>query len=301
VSISNRILLFRITQASKISKSDSQLEKDRKRKEYRQKILEQQGAVPPGSAGKLPDRPQATSSAFQKLLEQRAQGFQIDFRFRNAPPRPPVGPCFVGQTIDAVLQENSRQYKALNAVEANHRWKLHSEADLGVPLAPSAMDNKSYSAAPDENEQLDPADAELLDWKGSTGDTAADELKLRQDQARAAARAALTGRPVPKAVSTTASSQRPTSKKAFSRVLNEGMQTWMKRTTYLSNDYSRKVHDFKSLALTKQELAADSQQKQDELAKRRSVRSIVQSFEFDDSRIQHPTTKVFSLSSIAKC
>ena len=33
-------------------------------------------------------------------------------------------------------------------------------------------------------------------------------------------------------------------KKAFSRVLKEGMQTWMKKTTYLSNDYSRKVHDF---------------------------------------------------------
>ena len=81
-----------------------------------------------------------TSSAFQEAFAQRAQGFQIDFRFRNAPPRPPVGPCFVGDTLSKVLLQQSQTYKPFNAVEAQHVWKLHTEADLGVPLAPSAMD-----------------------------------------------------------------------------------------------------------------------------------------------------------------
>ena len=47
----------------------------------------------------------SNSSAFQELFAQRARGFQIDFRFRNAPPRPPVGPCFVGNSLDTVLLE----------------------------------------------------------------------------------------------------------------------------------------------------------------------------------------------------
>lgn len=233
-----------------------------------------------------------TTSAFQKLFEQRAQGFHIEFRFRNAPPRPPVGPCFVGKTIDAVLQEESRQYKALNAVEVNHRWKLHAEKDLGVPLAPSAMDLNSYTAAPDENEDIHPDDIAILDWKGSMGDTAADDLKLRQDQARAAARAALQGKILPFSNSATKSAahrQRP-SKKAFSRVLDEDLQTWMKKTTYLSNDYSRKVHDFKSLAQSKKEIAQDLQLKQEELSKRRSARSVLASFN-NDAPLTHPTRK----------
>jgi hypothetical protein len=35
-------------------------------------------------------------------------------------------------------------------------------------------------------------------------------------------------------------------KKDFSRVLNDPLQTWMKKTTYLSNDYS--AHESKSPA-----------------------------------------------------
>lgn len=290
-----------------MSKSDAQLEKERKQKEHRQKILKQHGggksSSSKGSHSKSSKKSELKKSAFQDLFQQRAQGFQIDFRFRNAPPRPPVGPTFVGNSLEAVLNEESRQYKPLNAVEVNYKWKLHSEVDLGVPLAPSAMDVKSYEKRKpgDENKAarppLHPDDEALLDWKGSLGDTAADELKRRQQQARLKARLQLSGKATPDKLTAAAlaatQSQRPnSSKKAFSRVLDEGMQTWMKKTTYLSNDYSRKVHDFKSLAQTKQELAQDLEAKQEEIAKRRSARAIDKSFEeLDTIKLQHPMRK----------
>jgi Paf1 len=233
-----------------------------------------------------------TSSAFQEIFAQRAQGFQVEFRFRNAPPRPPVGPCFVGNSLDAVLAEQSRQYKPLNAVEVNHTWRLHSEPDIGVPLAPSAMDLKSY-VRPDENAvvKLHPDDEALLNWTGSMGDTAAEDLKHRQEQARTAARLSASGRLLPataKAVPIVQATK--AKKKADSRVLKEDMQTWMKKTTYLSNDYSRKVHDFKSLAQTKSELATDLQGKQEEMSIRRSVKAITESFQITRP-LENPTNK----------
>lgn len=225
--------------------------------------------------------PEPTSSAFQEIFTQRAQGFQVEFRFRNAPPRPPVGPCFVGNSLDAVLADHSRQYKPLNAVEVNHTWKLHSEPDIGVPLAPSAMDLKSY-VRPDENAvvKLHPDDEALLNWTGSMGDTAAEDFKRRQEKARAAARLAVSGRSSAEAATAEPMLVKATKakNKAFSRVLKEDMQTWMKKTTYLSNDYSRKVHDFKSLAQTKSELATDLQGKQVDMSIRRSVKASTESF-----------------------
>jgi Paf1 len=238
--------------------------------------------------------PTVTTSAFQELFAQRAQGFQIDFRFRNAPPRPPVGPCFVGNSLDSVLAEQSRQYKPHNAVEGNHTWKLHCESDIGVPLAPSAMDIKSY-VRPDENSnvKLHPDDDALLNWTGSMGDTAAEDLKRRQEQARAAARLAVSTRSpasVTKATSVLQSQTDKNKKKIFSRVLKEDMQTWMKKTTYLSNDYSRKVHDFKSLAQTKSDVATDLQTKQIEMSGQRSVKTISESFDFKKP-LENPTNK----------
>mmetsp|Transcript_24260 Transcript_24260/g.67274 ORF Transcript_24260/g.67274 Transcript_24260/m.67274 type:complete len:538 (+) Transcript_24260:79-1692(+) len=287
--------------ASKASKSDAQREKDRARKEYRQNILKKHGQPhAEGNANKKQkkagDAP-SNSSEFQKLFEQRAQGFQIDFRFRNAPPRPPVGPCFVGQNLDAVLLQHAQQYRALNTVEVNHRWKLHNESDLGVPLAPSAMNLQSYK--PPKNTPKPPLhqdDAELLEWTGSLGDTAAEELKFRRDRARAAARAAAAGRVLPPPPSKSApskgasASSNKKTKKAFSRVLDESMQTWMKKTTYLSNDYSRRVHDFTSLAKTKQQLAQDLEVKQEEIQKKRSPAAIAKSFD-QSARVVHPTNK----------
>ena len=250
----------------------------------------------------------------------------------------------MGSTLEAVLRSRCVQYKPLNAVEVNYVWKLHSESDLGVPLAPSAMDplfyridketaagvaasakEKKKKSADDmdiDDEEKDgegggdadaaaiklhPDDDALLDWKGSMGDTGADDLKRRQERARVAARLALAGKAAPPLLSPdrqqaggskqqqgAASGGKP-SKKAFSRVLNEGMQTWMKKTTYLSNDYTRKVHDFKSLAQTKKELAQDLQEKQDEQSKRRTTRHIMDSFVEDPTKLssglQHPTKK----------
>jgi hypothetical protein len=227
------------------------------------------------------------------MFAQRAQGFQIEFRFRNAPPRPPVGPCFVGHSLDSVLLEQCRQYKPLDAVEVNHTWKLHSEPDIGVPLAPSAMDRKSYER-PDENAivSIHPEDEALLNWTGSMGDTAADDLKRRQEQARVAARLAMSGRSPDAAAAKTvpAGHVERVQKKVFTRMLNETMKPWMKKTVYLSNDYSRKVHDFKSLAQTKSELASELQIKQDEMAIRRTVKAISNSFDFP-KEIMHPTNK----------
>lgn len=239
----------------------------------------------------MPIIPTTTSSAFQELFAQRARGFQIDFRFRNAPPRPPVGPCFVGNSLDTVLLEQSRQYKPHNAVEGNHTWKLHVEADIGVPLAPTAIDERSYKRiAVDENDhpKLHPDDDALLNWTGSMGDTAAEQFKRHQEQIRAAARLSVSQQHLPTSAARTGPSLQD-KKKVFSRVLKDDMQTWMKKTTYLSNDYSRKVHDFKSLAQVKSDLASELQNKQIEMAQQRSLKAITESFE--SKKIEHPTNK----------
>lgn len=53
----------------------------------------------------------------------------------------------------------------------------------------------------------------------------------------------------------------------FSRVLDEDIQSWMKKTTYLTNDPYKSVHNFKSLADTKKETAEAVEKKIEELAK----------------------------------
>jgi hypothetical protein len=93
------------------------------------------------------------SSIFQSLFAERALGFSISFAFRNAPPRPPVGPIFVGLGLEGELQKwtnyktkggSSRHSSGggklltggggmdegaggMNAVEKNYHWKLHSD------------------------------------------------------------------------------------------------------------------------------------------------------------------------------
>ena len=210
----------------------------------------------------------------------------MNFTFRNAPPRPPVGPCFVGLGLDGQLQESSQYHPT---VELNFVWSLHSEPDLGVPLAPSAMDTKCYQELNAPASRLHPDDEALLNWTGSMGDTAAEQLKLKRDQARAAARLALKGKPAPAALAPAAlSSSQPKKKKEFSRVLNENMPSFMKKTTYLANDFSRKVHDFVSLADTKQKTAQDLENKQARL----DLRSICQ-YGFENvSTSAHSTTSL---------
>jgi len=202
--------------------------------------------------------------------------------------------------------DRSRHYQANNAVEVSYKWRLHTEPDLGVPLAPSAMDLRSYQKKDDAVDvsvgKLHPDDEALLNWKGSLGDTSAENLKKRQDQLRAAARLALAeGRGRIPNVLLPANTDRLTSpagaaasvssRKAFSRVLDETMQSWMKKTTYLSNDYSRKVHDFKSLATTKQLLKQDLEKKQVEMNLRRSAQAIANTFTAVAMPPKHPTKK----------
>lgn len=275
---------------AKLQKSEAQREKEKKRKEHAQKILQKHG----GERKKQKTAAaESTSSAFQALFKQRAQGFEIAFKFRNAPPRPPVGPSFIGANLDDKLQEISL-YKPLNAVEVNYRWKLHCEPDLGVPLAPSAMDPLSYKQNKPEETPLHPDDLKLLEWDGSLADTAAEQLKKRRDNARAAARLTLMGKSPAKFLQekTKSVSKGTASRKKFSRVLDENMQSWMKKTTYITNDYSRKVHDFKSLAKTKQELEQDLEMRQQILMQRRSAPAVSRTFE--DVKVpvhKHPSKK----------
>lgn len=275
---------------AKVQKSDAQREKERKRKEHVQKTLQKHG----GERKRQKTTPDATSSAFQALFKQRAQRFEIAFKFRNAPPRPPVGPSFIGANLDDKLREISR-YKPLNAVEVNYRWKLHCEPDLGVPLAPSAMDPLSYNNNKPEESALHPDDMKLLEWDGSMEDTAAEQLKKRRDNARAAARLALMGKSPSKLrmeKSKPASKGTASTKKSYSRVLKEEMQPWMKKTTYITNDYNRKVHDFKSLAKTKQELEQDLEIRQQKIMQRRSAPGVNKTFEDCKINVQkHPSKK----------
>lgn len=321
--------------ASKHNRTAEQIEKDEQRKKYRQEILQKHGASsstttstgiktasshqkrPTPPTGRKPitapvQAKEATGSAFQELFGTRAQGFQIEFRFRNAPPRPPVGPCFVGESIDTLLYNAGKQYKPLNTVEVHHTWKLHTESDIGVPLAPSAMDLRSYKETNNYySAKLHPDDVALLDWTGSLGDTSAEQLKIRQEQTRASALLAALGRTTPfHSISssamlnkrgnskTGAQQQKEKTRKEFSRVLKDDkLQTWMKKTTYLSNDYSRKVHDFKSLAKTKTELAVELEKKQKEMAVRRTVKSIEESFS-NPKTFKHPTNSKLKVKNI---
>lgn len=232
----------------------------------------------------------AEGSKFEELFKERSQGFEMEFAFRNAPPRPPVGPCFVGLGLDGQLQELSQYHPT---VELNYTWKLHSEPDLGVPLAPSAMDAKCYQEikAPSSGNKLHPDDEALLNWTGPMGDTAAEALKVKRDQTRAAARAALKGGKSLAAVSATTVSSQPKKKKAFSRVLDENMQSWMKKTTYLANDYSRKVHDFTSLAKTNEMRAQDLDQKQAIMDNERNVTMVERTFAAPpkSTSLKHPS------------
>ncbi|KAL3911921.1 MAG: hypothetical protein SGILL_007092, partial [Bacillariaceae sp.] len=278
--------------ASKSQKSAEQREKERKRKEHAAKILGKH--KPGGKKQKTSASPAksdvSTTSAFQTLFKARARGFEIDFKFRNAPPRPPVGPCFFGSDLDEKLQELS-QYKPLNSVEANYRWHLHTEPDLGVSFAPSAMDPNSYQYVETSCPPLDKADSDLLEWKGSMGDSVAETLKQSRDNARAVARMTAMGKspakPLSKSPLSTSKSLDDSSRKTYSRVLNEAMQSWMKKTTYISNDHSRKVHDFKSLAKTKADLEEDLVGRQQDLMQKRSAPAVAATF----TEVKHPVKK----------
>jgi RNA polymerase II-associated factor 1 len=226
-------------------------EKERKRREHAARILgAQQGQQqkkggrppppPPHSRGKspssssssapkspsTPSTPGGGASVFQSLFAERAEGFFVDLRFRNAPPRPPVGPIFVGSGLEGELTSKWTKYKARNAVESRYAWRLHPGdhlRELVSRLATGAMDiegcyrgeksgkdskeggggsgSGGKAVAPSSAQQRGvvpataepphPEDEALIDWGGSMGDTSAEALQQGRDRARAAARSAI--------------------------------------------------------------------------------------------------------------
>eukprot|EP00579_Thalassiosira_antarctica_P008264 CAMPEP_0201880896 /NCGR_PEP_ID=MMETSP0902-20130614/11371_1 /ASSEMBLY_ACC=CAM_ASM_000551 /TAXON_ID=420261 /ORGANISM="Thalassiosira antarctica, Strain CCMP982" /LENGTH=610 /DNA_ID=CAMNT_0048408997 /DNA_START=50 /DNA_END=1882 /DNA_ORIENTATION=+ len=272
------------------SKSSGQSEKERKRREHAQRILgaqkKKQSLPHSSSSAPSQSQPDGGSSVFQSLFHERAEGFFIDLRFRNAPPRPPVGPAFVGLGLEGELTNKWTKYKARNAVENQYTWKIHPERDLGVPLAVSAMDyegcytdpakkdkkgedgiENNKSPLPHVSVALHPDDEALINWKGATGDTAAEQLQQKQDRVRAAARLAIaqghgampfktpsiahSSNSNGGANSNSGSAVRLKRHHLKSRILDEELPHFMKKTTYLTND-AKSVHQFTSLAHTKQ-------------------------------------------------
>lgn len=319
-------------------------EKERKRREHAAKILgaqpKQQSSSRRGSSGSKPppgsSGPSGSSSSlltpvtipggssiFQSLFTERAEGFFIDLRFRNAPPRPPVGPTFVGYGLDGLLIEEWTQYKPYNAVETRYVYKVHNGEhlrELISRLASSAMDiEKCYlgekmtggsgggggdgtnnvtdnhqalgtaatiahtashvttnTATASTEQVLSPDDEAILNWTGHMGDTATEALHRDRDKARASARETLarcvgfdrTSNSNNKSSSSSAAAimggggsggkifKLKKSNHLKSRILDERIPNFMKKTTYLTNDYTS-VHRFTSLASTQIQRARD--------------------------------------------
>lgn len=179
-------------------------------------------------------------------------------------------------------------------MEKGHVWKLHAESDLGVKLGVSAMDFEGCYVDPDRRDgdgnkdetdgvggnkpnvipPLHPDDEALIHWKGSLGDTSAEQLQQKRDRARAAARLAIAqghGTPLPPKALLLASSSagggnnNNSNSGAFrlkkkhhlqSRIIDEKTPNFMKKTTYLTND-ATSVHRFTSLAHTQEQRARD--------------------------------------------
>jgi len=251
--------------------------------------------------------------------------------------------------LDGELNDKWTRYKPDNAIEANYSWKLHAEPDLGVPLAPAAMNLKCYRDPTDHlssknsnkrrklvgyddddddddmngtNENgkkgpppLHPDDEALINWAGNTGDSAAEQLQIRRDRARAEARAQSQGKTIPKTPNSTykalssnldrssnsihnSATKTPNSnRRSFqpkSRVLAEAPQSWMMRTTYISNDGSRKIHDFTSASTIKKRSAMEVDKKMEETkAKIYNPETIEAGFQLANqtSSRKHPTKR----------
>jgi len=268
--------LRRKRKAAKENKSDKAREQERRRREHTKRILAKQGGTSKKvGSGKSSSHHKSSksvldktsSSEFQKLFEKRAEGFVIDLKFRNAPPRPPVGPFFVGCGFEDEMERRWTQYRPNNSIELNHSLQLHDERSLITTCAflPCMLDEGEYypktavkkgkdgsgAEADLEPAMLDEADEKLLNWTGSLGDTAADELKKRRELAHYRANGLLgagQGSATPKSKLNMKIELANKSKNKGSRVLAEKHQRWMKKTTYLTNDQSKSVHQFKSQA-----------------------------------------------------
>jgi len=298
-------MLRRKRKAAKDKKSESAREKERKRREHAQKVLAKHGGISTKSSSsssklmKTPEKDYTSdkpTSAFQALFEKRAEGFLVDFKFRNAPPRPPVGPCFIGPGFEGEMKRSWTRYRSTSSIELNHKIELFDEKDIGTGVLASALDldgcYPKSKIAMDTGVMLDPADEALLNWKGSFGDTGAEELQKRRDRAKALANAgddAMAETP-----SKLSKIERAKKKKEGSRVLSEKNQRWMKKTTYLTNDQSRSVHHFKSQAEIKQSAKETVDNQMMAIKKMTGEEAVEKSFEAVNEGVrsqQHPSKR----------
>jgi len=194
--------------------------------------------------------------------------------------------------LEGELNDKWTRYQPDNAIERQYVWKLHAEHDLGVPLAPSAMDyegcytdptrrrpkrhrkndhvatdvdgsdGEEGGDAPAPSPVLHPDDAKILDWTGDDGDSVLRDLQGRRSRARALRTFGSTGGPV----SNGGTAAAPSSvKNTFvSRVLREKNPFFMRETTYIANDQSQSVHKFRSLQETKNQNAQEIRRKLEE-------------------------------------
>lgn len=159
-----------------------------------------------------------------------------------------------------------------------------AELLLGENHHSSSFQQKSTTTTTHVIPPLHPDDEALINWKGSMGDTAAEQLQQQRDRARAAARLAISqgygslaaanaatprgggklgtvtggGKGGTTPTTTTKSGVMKLKKKhhLHSRILDEQTPHFMKKTTYLTNT-ATSVHQFTSLAHTQEQRAKE--------------------------------------------
>jgi hypothetical protein len=237
--------------------------KDREREERRRKEKAHAHAA---AKEKEKRRAAQAREALEKAKKDRKKWqkdseFLCQLQFRNTLPDPPLGPHFLKIPLNI---EKAVQY-APTSLETEHKWKLHCNRDLGVDI--DIIDARSYTV-PAQPVPLHPADAELLNW----------------DPKRE-----LVGKPKSNAKGIS----EPLSRQERRRAIDTQV-TWLKKTSYLTNDPGGAVHRFKSEQQSQRDksarLAADLAAKR----KRDPVNAVEHSFAEASkklSKLQHSTNK----------
>jgi len=231
--------------------------------------------------------------------------------------------------LEGELHDKWTRYKPGNAIERGYVWKLHGEPDLGVAIAPSALDYEGCYVDPtkkkkakgsssgrtsaddmdvDSEEEandvvnkvvlpkLHPDDAKLIDWTGDEGDSVLKELERRRLRARALLTPGGSTNMNNNASTTTSNNNNkpstPSANSFVSRVLRENTPFFMKKTTYLGNDQGIKVHNFKSLERSKTENAKDIRRTMEENKRKNTDKDgIVLAFDRANNTAKKPRRK----------
>jgi RNA polymerase II-associated factor 1 len=187
--------------------------KDREREERRRKEKAHAAAKEKEKRKAAQHREAQEKAKKDRKKWQKDSEFLCQLQFRNTLPDPPLGPHFLKIPLNV---EKAVQY-APTSLETEHKWKLHCNRDLGVDI--DIIDARSYTV-PAQPVPLHPADAELLNW----------------DPKRE-----LVGKPKSSANGT----GEPLSRQERRRAIDTQV-TWLKKTSYLTNDPGGAVHKFKS-------------------------------------------------------